>query len=52
LFLLHDNALAHTCKCLPIFAHKNFYNHLSHPPYSPDLSPPNLFSIPEVGIEN
>jgi len=49
--LLHDNAPSHkavsTCQ---FFTQKNVTN-LYHPPYSPDLSPPDYFFPPKLKIK-
>jgi hypothetical protein len=49
-FLLHDNAPAHKAAiCCQFLTPKNvttFY----HPPYSPDLSPPDYFLFPKLKI--
>ncbi len=49
-FLLHDNAPAHTAAVIVRFLAEKGVPVLNHPPYSPDLSPPRLFSIPQIKI--
>ncbi len=39
-FLLHDNAHRHTAAIIQQFLAKKGVEQLSHPPYSPDFSPP------------
>jgi histone-lysine N-methyltransferase SETMAR len=50
-FLLHDNAPAHkAANFCQFFYPKKCYNPLS-PPYSPDLSPPDYFLLPELKMK-
>jgi hypothetical protein len=44
-FLLHDNALSHSAVVVKIFLAKHRDVEISHPPYSPDLSPADFFSF-------
>lgn len=41
--LHHDNAAAHTAKLTQDYLEQNGVTVLPHPPYSPDLSPPDFF---------
>ena len=51
LFLLHDNEPAHKAASVCQFlTHKNVTT-LYHPPYSPDLSPPNNFLFPKLKMK-
>ena len=43
LCLIHDNAPAHKCVLVQDFLKEEKVAQLSHPPYSPDLSPSNFF---------
>jgi len=43
LFLLHDNAPAHKAASFCQFLTPKIVTNLYHPPYSPDLSPPDYF---------
>ena len=47
-FLLHDNAPAHTATRTVQFLAQKGITVLSHPPYSPDLSPPDYFLFPRL----
>lgn len=47
-FLLHDNARPHTALLVKEFLANNGIVELHHPPYSPDLSPPDFFLFPKV----
>jgi transposase len=42
-FLLHDNALAHRSVLVKDFLANNDMATLKHPPYSPDLTPAELY---------
>ena len=46
LCLIHDNAPAHKCVLLQDFLKEEKVVQLSHPPYSPDLSPCDFFLFP------
>lgn len=46
--LLHDNAPAHKSKEVVHFLNEEKVNVLSHPPYSPDLSPCDFFLFPRL----
>ena len=48
LFLPRDNASAHTAATMVDFLNQNEVQLLSHPPYSPDLTPCDFFLFPEV----
>lgn len=50
-FLLHDNAPAHTAAIVTQFLAKKMIPVLDHPPYSPDLSPPDYFLFPKLKME-
>lgn len=50
-FLLHDNAPAHSAKIVTEFLAKKNVQVLRHPPYSPDLSPPDYFLFPKLKID-
>ena len=49
-FLLHDNARPHTAAVVQQLLAKRGVASLAHPPYSPDLSPPDYFLIPRLKI--
>ena len=42
-YLLHDNTSSHKCEVVKSFLASEKVNVLNHPPYSPDLSPCDLF---------
>jgi transposase len=42
-FLLHDNAPAHRSVSVKDFLAKNNVTTLEHPPYTPDLAPPDFY---------
>ena len=46
--LLHDNARPHTALLVQRFLTTKGVVSLKHPPYSPDLSPPDFFLFPKV----
>ena len=46
--LLHDNASSHKCKVVKSFLASVKVKNLNHPPYSPDLSPCDLFLFPRL----
>ena len=46
LCLIHDNAPAHKCVLVQGFLKEEKVVQLSHPPYSPDLSPCDFFLFP------
>ena len=46
LCLIHDNAPAHKCVLVQDFLKEEKVVQLSHPPYSPDLSPYDFFLFP------
>ena len=46
LCLIHDNASAHKCVLVQDFFKEEKVVQLSHPPYSPDLSPCDFFLFP------
>ena len=46
LCLIHDNALAHKCVLVQDFLKEEKVLQLSHPSYSPDLSPCDFFMFP------
>lgn len=48
LFLLHDNAPAHTAKMVKAAIQPTGLAELNHPPYSPDLAPCDFFLFPEL----
>jgi len=50
-FLLHDNAPAHTAAIVTQFLARKMVPVLNHPPYSPDLSPPDYFLFPKLKME-
>jgi len=50
-FLLHDNAPAHSAAKIRQFLTQKQVATLNHPPYSPDLSPPNYFLFPKVKLQ-
>jgi len=47
-FLLHDNAPAHTAIMVQQYLAKRKVVCLDHPPYSPDLAPPDYFLFPKL----
>jgi histone-lysine N-methyltransferase SETMAR len=47
-FLLHDNAPAYKAASVCQFLTQNNVTTLYHPPYSPDLSPPDYFLFPKL----
>ena len=50
-FLLHDNAPAHLAAKIRQFLAQNQVATLNHPPYSPDLSPPDYFLFLKVKMQ-
>ncbi len=48
--LLHNNVRPHTAAIVQQLLVKKGVAQLSHPPYSPDLSPPQLFRFPKIKI--
>ncbi|GFS99634.1 mariner Mos1 transposase [Trichonephila clavipes] len=46
--LHHDGAPAHTANLVQQFLTKHGTIQVAHPPYSPDMSPPNFFLFPEI----
>ncbi|GBO32946.1 hypothetical protein AVEN_70508-1 [Araneus ventricosus] len=46
--LLHDNARPHTAFLVKRFLAKKGVACLNHPPYSPNLSPPDFFLFPKL----
>lgn len=48
--LLHDNAPSHTANLVQKFLARNQISVISHPPYSPDISPPDYFLFPKLKI--
>ena len=46
--LLHDNASSHKCEVVKYFLASEKVKVLKHPPYSPDLSPCDLFLFPRL----
>jgi len=51
LFLLHDNAPAHKATSVCQFLTQKILTTIYHSPYTPNLSPPDLFSVPKVENE-
>ena len=51
IFLLHDNAPAHSAAKIQQFLTQKQVATLNHPPYSPDLSPPDYFLFPKVKLQ-
>jgi hypothetical protein len=49
-YLLHNNASAHSSGVVSEFFAKRGIPVLSHPPYSPDLSPADFFLFPKLKI--
>ena len=49
--LHHDNALAHAALLTSRFLTDNNITVVSHPPYSPDLSPSNFFLLPKLKMK-
>ena len=46
-FILHmDNASSHTAGNTALYLHKNNFDTLQHPPYSPDLAPCDFWAFP------
>jgi histone-lysine N-methyltransferase SETMAR len=50
-FLLHDNVPAHKAASVCQFLNQKNVTTLYHPPYSPDLSPPDYFLFPKLKIK-
>jgi len=50
-FLLHDNAPAHKAASVCQFLTQKNVTILYHPPYSPDLSPPDYFLYPKLKMK-
>ena len=48
MFLLHDNAAPHKAHCVKQFLADIGVQEINHPPYSPDLSPPDFFLFPKI----
>ena len=46
--LLHDNASSHKCEVVKSFLASEKVKVLNDPPYSPDLSPCDLFLFPRL----
>ena len=46
--LLHDNASSHKCEVVKSFLASEKVKVLNHPPYSPDLSPCDVFLFPRL----
>ena len=46
--LLHDNSSSHKCEVVKSFLASEKVKVLNHPPYSPDLSPFDLFLFPRL----
>jgi hypothetical protein len=44
----HDNVQAHTVSLIQELFTEHLILVLAKPPYSPDLSPPNLFPFPQI----
>jgi histone-lysine N-methyltransferase SETMAR len=47
-FLLHDNATPHTLRISEEVISRLGFIQLSHPPYSPDLAPSDLYLFPKL----
>jgi hypothetical protein len=45
---LNSNASSHSALTLKTFLAKDGVVAISHPPYSPDLAPVNIFSLPYI----
>ena len=50
-FFLHDNAPAHKAAFVCQFLTQKYVTTLYHPPYSPDLSPPDYFLSPKLKVK-
>jgi hypothetical protein len=50
-FLLHDNAPAHKAARVCQFLTPKNVKILYHPPYSPDLAPPDYFPFPKLKMK-
>jgi len=50
-FLLHDNGSAHKAASVCQFLTLKKVTTLYHPPYSPDLSPPDYFLFPKLTVK-
>ena len=48
IFLLHDNAPAHTSHIAQAAIRECQFNQIPHPPYSPDLAPCDFFLFPKL----
>jgi hypothetical protein len=52
LFFLHDNTPAHQAASVCQFLTQKKVTTIYHPPYSPDLSPPDYFLFPKLKIKS
>ncbi len=50
-FLLHDNAPSHKSIIVQQFLARRQVVCIDHPPYSPDLSPPDFFLFPKIKLK-
>jgi len=50
-FFLHDNAPDHKAAIVCQFLNQKNVTTLYHPPYSPDLSPPDYFLFPKLKMK-
>ena len=50
--ILHDNARPHKHRIVREFLQENRWEELEHPPYSPDMSPPDMDGIYRIKAPN
>ncbi|GFW46169.1 hypothetical protein TNCV_4210481 [Trichonephila clavipes] len=48
LFFVHDNSRSHTAYIVKQFSAKNEVVQTEHPPFSPNLNPPDFFLFPRL----
>ncbi|GFW68530.1 hypothetical protein TNCV_3300721 [Trichonephila clavipes] len=49
-FFVHDNALPYTANIIKMFLAKEKVLQIEHPPFSPDLNPPDFFLSPRLKL--
>lgn len=47
-YILHDNARSHKHRVIKEFLQAKRWEELEHPPYSPDMSPPDMHAIAHI----
>lgn len=50
--ILHDNARPHKHRIIREFLQEKRWEELEHPPYSPDMSPPDMDAIHRIKVSN